>query len=89
MERRYGGDNIPAPRHGGKDGEVTTADNRLVWNAVDTAPENIVLETKIHDDKGLRNETRLIRRGRLWYLPDCSMYVYYTPTHWRYPPLPA
>ena len=22
-------------------------------------------------------------RGRLWFFPDGSMYVYYTPTHWR------
>jgi hypothetical protein len=27
----------------------------------------------------------LKRQGNLWYTPDGSMYVYYTPTHWRYP----
>lgn len=26
----------------------------------------------------------LIRKGYLWWLPDMSMYVYYTPTHWKY-----
>lgn len=47
-------------------------------------PENVVVETKIHDEKYCRNETKLIRNGNLWFLPDKSMYVYYTPTHWRY-----
>lgn len=46
-------------------------------------PENIVVETKIHDEKGWRNDAKLKRKGNLWFLPDGSMYVYYTPTHWR------
>lgn len=29
----------------------------------------------------------LRRRGWLWFLPDDSMYVYYTPTQWRPNPL--
>lgn len=41
------------------------------------------VETKIHDEKGCRNENTLCRQGGLWFLPDFSMYVYYTPTHWR------
>jgi hypothetical protein len=41
------------------------------------------VETKIHDEKGSRNENTLCRQGCLWFLPDFSMYVYYTPTHWR------
>lgn len=41
------------------------------------------VETKIHDEKGCRNENTLCRKGGLWFLPDFSMYVYYTPTHWR------
>lgn len=24
----------------------------------------------------------LKRHGRLWFVPDGHMYVYYTPTHW-------
>lgn len=56
------------------------------WNTADTAPENIVVETKIDDGAGVRNEQPLKRHGRLWFLPDDSMYVYYTPTHWR--PMP-
>lgn len=39
--------------------------------------------TKIHDDDGCRNEQILKRQGRLWFFEDGSMYVYYTPTHWR------
>jgi hypothetical protein len=47
-------------------------------------PENgKLVETKIDDEKGVRNEQILKRQGNLWYVPDGSMYVYYTPTHWR------
>lgn len=31
---------------------------------------------------GPRNVQPLIRKGRLWFFTDMSMYVYYTPTHW-------
>ena len=47
-------------------------------------PENTVVETKIDDSKGCRNEGKLYRYKNLWFLPDGSIYVYYTPTHWRY-----
>ena len=48
--------------------------------------ENKIVETRIDDGKYIRrNEQQLKRRGSLWYLPDGSMYVYYTPTHWRMP----
>jgi hypothetical protein len=53
------------------------------WNLIDTAPENEVVQTKIDDEKGVRNEADLKRICGLWFLPDGSMYVYYTPTHWR------
>lgn len=29
------------------------------------------------------DERDLIRQGRLWFLPDKSMYVYFTPVFWR------
>lgn len=45
--------------------------------------ENQVVETKIDDYHGPRNEAKLVRQGNLWFFPDLSMYVYYTPTHWR------
>jgi hypothetical protein len=46
-------------------------------------PDGEVVETKIDDDKEERNIQPLLRQGRLWFLPDTAMYVYYTPTHWR------
>jgi hypothetical protein len=48
-------------------------------------PENEPVFTKIDDQHGCRNEQKLVRQGRLWFLPDMSMYVYYAPTHWRMP----
>lgn len=42
-----------------------------------------VVETKISDQHGQRNNQRLKRMGRLWFLPNGGIYVYYTPTHWR------
>ena len=53
------------------------------WQTIDTAPEGETVDTKIDDASGARNEQRLKRKGRLWFYPDMSMYVYYTPTHWR------
>lgn len=32
---------------------------------------------------------RLVFDGDLWWLPDRSMYVYFTPTHWRHLSTPA
>ena len=52
------------------------------WQPIGTAPENVVVRTKIHDQDGERNDQPLKRIGRLWFYPDGSMYVYYTPTHW-------
>lgn len=46
-------------------------------------PEGVVVLTRIEDWRGVRNEQPLKRTGRLWFVPDGSMYVYYTPTHWR------
>ena len=45
--------------------------------------EGVIVETKIHDDKYERNHELLKRKGKLWFLPDGSIYVYYTPTHWK------
>lgn len=46
-------------------------------------PEGQAVATKIDDAKGCRNEGVLIRQGRLWFVHDMSMYVYYAPTHWK------
>lgn len=53
------------------------------WEPIATAPEGVVIRTKIDDHLGERNFATLYRRGRLWNIPDGSMYVYYTPTHWQ------
>jgi len=47
-------------------------------------PMGIVVETKVDDYEGVRNEQSLKLNAGLWFLPDMTMYVYYTPTHWRY-----
>jgi hypothetical protein len=46
-------------------------------------PEGVVVNTKIDDSKGVRNVQTLKRKANLWFYPDDSMYVYYTPTHWQ------
>jgi hypothetical protein len=56
------------------------------WQPIQTAPEGVVVRTIISDRDGDRNDQQLRRTGRLWWLADGSMYVYYTPTHWQ--PLP-
>lgn len=53
------------------------------WLPADEAPEGVVVETKIDDGHGVRNVGTLYRDGRLWWVPDGRMYVYYTPTHYR------
>lgn len=55
------------------------------WKPSHTAPIGEVVETKIDDANGERNQALLMRGGSggLWFVPDGSMYVYYTPTHWR------
>lgn len=46
-------------------------------------PEDQEVNTKIDDKDGYRNETTLTFHNGLWWFPDKSMYVYYTPTHWH------
>ena len=45
--------------------------------------QNKEVMTKIDDSKGRRNEQTLVFHNNLWWAPDMSMYVYYSPTHWR------
>jgi hypothetical protein len=56
-----------------------------LWlSTIETLPaDGVVVETKLDDGHGARNEALLKREGSLWFFPDDSMYVYYTPTHWR------
>lgn len=54
------------------------------WRSINTAPEGILVWTKIDDADGPRNIQQLRRQGRLWFFGHGSpMYVYYTPTHWK------
>lgn len=59
--------------------------DRVEWSSVaeDPPPEGLVVMTKIHDEKSCRNVQTLKRVGRLFFTPCGTMYVYYTPTHWR------
>jgi hypothetical protein len=45
--------------------------------------EGVLVETKISDKQSERNLQVLQRRKNLWFHPEGTMYVYYTPTHWR------
>lgn len=50
-------------------------------------PRGLIVDVKIDDELGCRNETKLkLGRdpSRLWWTPDGEMYIYYTPTHWKY-----
>lgn len=65
---------------------------RFKWKRVDQdePPLDTVLMTKIDDDKGCRNECKLVFHktgmgNAMWFVPDLSTYVYYRPTHWAYP----
>ena len=48
-------------------------------------PEGTYVETKIEDEHGARNRTRLVRHGQHYFLPPPSedVHIYYRPTHWR------
>lgn len=60
-------------------------DKHFGWTktAVQLPPEGVEVNTKVDDALGVRNVQTLVRRGRLWFFPDDSMYVYYEPTHWK------
>lgn len=62
---------------------------KLKWKSIDTCPEGIEVMTKIDDGGGERNVQSLVKRTRvmgktnpMFWTPDGTMYVYYTPTHW-------
>lgn len=62
----------------------------MTWRTIDSCPEGVEVMTKIDDANGPRNEQRLVKKTRepgktqpMFWTPDMSMYVYYTPTHWR------
>lgn len=54
----------------------------LDWRSAadDPPPEGVVVQVQNNDGALLK------RQGRLWFFPDGSMYVYYTPEYWREAP---
>lgn len=54
-----------------------------MWKPSHEAPDKKIVMTKIDDKNGVRNEGALYKNKNLWYIPDGSLYVYYTPTHYR------
>jgi len=58
--------------------------NTNPWKKIEYSnpPQNTLLETKIEDEKGVRNEQNLTLKSNLWFGED-GMYVHYSPTHWR------
>jgi len=51
------------------------------WNPIESAPNNVLVMTKVDDAKGVRNVQSLRRSGNLWFAG--GTYIYYDPTHWR------
>ena len=51
------------------------------WTRVEQSlpPENALVDTI--SPGGIQQTLR--RRGNLWFVPDGSMYIYYTPMMWR------
>jgi len=45
--------------------------------------KGVIVMTKIDDGNGVRNEQELKFNNPLWFVPDGSIYVYYSPTHWK------
>ena len=46
-------------------------------------PEDSLVQTKIDDYDGIRNQQPLRFRRGLWWIRGENVYVYYIPTHWR------
>ena len=61
---------------------MVKADNGWIAISEQLPPENIPVDTKIHDSRGERNHQVMVFHSNLWWI-DHSVHVYYTPTHWR------
>lgn len=59
---------------------MNSAEDRSFWTR-DFLPEERVVVACM-DSGGHWQDLKRI--GNLWWFPDGSMYVYYTPTMWRY-----
>jgi hypothetical protein len=64
---------------------TAVAERKWIACSREQAPNGVVVETCVDDERGRRNVQPLKRRGKLWYTADGVMYVYYIPTHWRLP----
>jgi hypothetical protein len=53
----------------------------MSWNRTDLSvpEEGVVVNTLTRNGE----ESTLMRQGALWFIPDGSMYVYYTPMFWK------
>jgi hypothetical protein len=54
----------------------------MKWISVETElpPEGVLVNCLLGHSRVVE---QLKRHGRLWFVPDGKMYVYYTPTHWE------
>jgi len=56
-----------------------------MWRDIKYAPEGVAVMTCIDGGtKDERNAAWLVKKGRLWWLKNENMYVYYTPTHFKF-----
>ena len=55
------------------------------WKPIQTMPVGKAYMTKVDDEKGVRNITKLMKKEgtSLFFTADEAMYVYYAPTHWK------
>lgn len=54
------------------------------WKDTIMAPSNKVVMTKYDDGSTVGQERALKRVGEVWFTPDETQYVTYSPTHWNY-----
>ena len=52
------------------------------WNRVDDVKPPNGEEVRVMSHSG--QVTNLVRDGNLWWFPDRSMYVYWTPAYWQH-----
>lgn len=54
------------------------------WQSIETAPEHVVVRTRVRGRDRIRLERRLKRIGVLWFTDDVRPeMVHHTPTEWR------
>lgn len=53
-----------------------------MWNHTSSQLPNEGVVVSTVSEGGMEQELK--RQGNLWFYPDGSMYVYYTPVKWKY-----